>query len=265
MSRRDPIHTAFLLILAALGSQTGCTSLRPRVREHASTSLLETGPTAKVSNRQAADMQIELGRSMEQEGKPEEARTSYIAALQNDPKRGDAESRLAILDDKKGDQAAADAHFDRALKLSPKDPEILCDRAYSFYLRRRWADAEGYLKSALAVEPKHARSHCNLGLLHARQGDSNAALAEFAKAGCDASDARSNLALVLAMEGRFEESKQQYARALAFKPSSSLAKEGLTASTLALNGKANPRAIASTGARPSVDPALQKTSNSMPR
>ena len=150
------------------------------------------------------------------------------------------------------------------MKLRPKDPEILCDRGYSLYLKRRWADAEDNLKKALAVNPAHPRSHANLALVLARQGDAPASLAEFARAGCDPADARANLALILALEGHLEESKREYAIALAAKPDSARAKEGLKAATIALNGRADPRSIADAGkAAPTVDPGLVRTSASM--
>jgi Tfp pilus assembly protein PilF len=264
MLRRDRIRTALPGMIVAFGLLGGCASTAPK--EHSSTTLLDSGPAPKVSSRQAADMQVALGRSMEGEGKFEEARPAYLAALKKDPKRADAEVRLAILDDRKGDHSGADKHFARALKLEPKNPEILCDRGYSLYLRRRWAEAETSLKQALALEPAHARSHANLGLVLARQGDSPGALAEFARAGCDPADARANLGLVLALEGRLEESRREYALALVAKPGSALAKEGLKASAVALSGRADPRAIAASGQpAPRSDPALQRTSASSGR
>ena len=158
-------------------------------------------------------------------------------------------------------QILAQEHFARALKLAPKDAEILCDRGYGLYLRHRWADAEVMLKSALAAEPSLARAHANLALVLARQGDDPGALAEFARAGVDPSDARSNLALVMATEGRLEDSRREYTLALASKPGSARAKEGLKATTVALAGKADLRAIATNDLPPlPVDPAVMRTS-----
>ena len=241
MPRRDPIRDAVLLIILALGPLGGCSTMASRSKEKAPSSILDTGPSAKVTHQQSADIQIALGRTMEEEGKPEEARPSYLAALKKDPSRADAELRLAVLDDRKGDQAGADKHFARALKLQPKNPEILCDRGYSLYLRRQWADAETSLKKALAIDPTHARSHMNLALVLARGGNSQDALKEFARAGCDPADARANLGLVLAMEGRLEEAKREYSAALAAKPSSTRAREGLRATSVAAREARRPR------------------------
>jgi Tfp pilus assembly protein PilF len=252
MPRRDPIRNASLLMAAALGLTCGCSQTSGRPKEHASASILDSGPQPKVTRREAADVEVAVARSAEQQGQFAEAEAGYLAALKKDPKRADAEVRLAILRDRKGDPAAADKHFDRALKLQPKDPEILCDRGYSLYLRRRWAEAEASFQKALALDPAHARSHSNLALVYAQQGDKEKSLAEFARAGCDPSDARANLGLVLAMEGHFEEAKREYALALAGKPGSAGAKEGLNAATVALTkaGKDHPTA----------DPAILRAS-----
>lgn len=261
MPRRDLVRDGLRILIPAVGILAGCHQASPRHREHASASLLDTGPGTRVDARKAADVQIAVGRSQEAERHFAEAEAAYLAALAKDPKRADAEVRLAILADRAGDDAKADRHLARALKLAPRDPEILCDRGYSLYLRRRWADAESSLKQALAVDPSHARSHSNLALVLARRGDVEPALAEFARAGCDPSDARANLGLVLAMEGRLDESKQQYALALAAKPGSAVAKEGLKASTVALADAGRKRdlgAVAAT-ARP-ADPAIRRAS-----
>lgn len=258
LGRKEIGRTGVAVLGLLLG---GCHDVDFRSREHPSSTLLDSGPQPKVTKRQAADVHVALGRSRERQGLPEEARASYLEALKRDPKRADAEARLAILDDQKGDQAGADEHFARALKLAPKDAEILCDRGYGLYLRHRWADAEVMLKSALAAEPSLARAHANLALVLARQGDDPGALAEFARAGVDPSDARSNLALVMATEGRLEDSRREYTLALASKPGSARAKEGLKATTVALAGKADLRAIATNDLPPlPVDPAVMRTS-----
>jgi Tfp pilus assembly protein PilF len=216
--------------IAALGLLGGCQDLGFKPKEHASKLLLDSGPAPRLSRKQEADLHVSFGRTSEQQGKLEEARTAYIAAIRKDPKRVDAEHRLAILDDRKGDHQNADLHFARAIKLKPRDPELLCDRGYSLYLRRQWADAEDNLKKALEIDPSHLRSHANL-------------------------------ALTLALEGHLEESKVEYALALAAKPGSARAKEGLKAATVALNGQQTPKTIAADGQpTPAADPALVRTS-----
>ena len=260
--------------LAAAGLIGGCGGLPSRKAEppaHASTSLLDTGPAHKVTAQETADVQFALGRSSEEADKLDDAEKAYTAALTKAPKRADIEARLAIVFDRKGKPAEADAHFERALKLAPKDPEILCDRGYCFYLRRKPAEAEQSLRAALAQAPKHPRSHTNLGLVLATRGESEAAVAEFTRAGTDPADSRSNLALALALDGKIEAARDQYAQALAAKPKSPTATEGLRVATVALKKAALPAlpgtptpALAAgtppTPATPSIDPALIPTS-----
>ncbi len=261
--RRDWTRAVAPLAAALLVAASGCRQAESRPKEHSSAALLDSGPQPKLNNHQAADVQFALGRAAEDEGKPDEARAAYLGALGKDPKRADAEARLAIIADGKGEAAEAEKRFRKALALSPKDPEILCDRGYQLYLHRRWAEAEASLKAALAANPDHARSHTNLGLVLASQGDKGKALVEFLRAGCDDADARSNLALVLAGEGHVAEARDEYARALASKPASRSAREGLRVAELAISRGAGlpdlPRTrVAGTPSR--VDPALTRTS-----
>lgn len=212
---------------------TGCAQPGERRRNHESVDILNTGPPPKITRRQSADVEIALGRSLEESGDLNRAEAAYRNALAKDPKRADAEQRLAILADERGDQAEADRRFDRALRLAPKDPDILCDRGYNLYLQRRWTEAEAHLKRALAADARHARSHSNLALVLAQLGDEKGALAEFAKAGCDPAEARSNLALTQAMRGRFDDARKTYAEVLAARPNLEPARDGLRAVNVA--------------------------------
>ncbi len=242
-----------LLIPAALLC-AGCHGGPARRGEHPSARLLDTGPGVKVSRRQAADVEIAMARTREQSGDPAGAEAAYARALEKDPRRADAEARLAVLAHGRGAEAASDEHCATALKLAPDDPEILCDRGYSLYLRRNWADAETHFRKALAHAPRDARTHNNLGLALARQGDREGALAEFARAGLDRGDAQANLALATAMEGRIDEARELYAAAVAAKPDSPAAREGLRAAGAALASRGGPR----------VDPGLARASATIP-
>ena len=272
MLRRDWTRTAAAATASALVAlaAAGCHQGPEKVKVHASSALLDSGPSPKLTSRQAADVRYALGRSQEAEGHPAEAEATYLAALAKDPKRADAQARLAILADQKGDAAGADKRFGLALALAPNDPEILCDRGYNLYLHRRWAEAESALKRAIAASPDHARSHTNLALVLASQGDREKAMVEFARAGCDAADARSNLALVLAKEGHLTEAREEYARALAAKPGSEPARQGLRVADRALGRGSNlpalPGAYVATNkvAPAKADPALTRTSATRP-
>jgi tetratricopeptide (TPR) repeat protein len=82
------------------------------------------------------------------------------------------------------------------------------------------------LRQALALQPDHARAHNNLGLVLARNGQGEAALAEFHKAGCSDAAARVNLAFALTLERNWSEARQQYVEASRVDPSSLAARNG---------------------------------------
>jgi Tfp pilus assembly protein PilF len=233
MNSRRLAHPAFVSLVLLLA---GCSHHGRKAPAHASSGLLDTGRAFKVTPLQAADFQVTMGRSLEESGSPAEAETAYRKAIENDPTRADAHARLAVLVGKAGKFEESSKQFARAVKLDPKNPDLLCDQGYGFYLQRRWSESEACFRKAIKLEPAHARSHNNLGLALARQGNGDAALAEFRRAGCDTADAQANLGLILAMEGHMPEAEKAYAAALAAKPKSSEARVGLDAVLSARTG-----------------------------
>ncbi len=229
--------------LVALGIVGGCGSFpgrTPARPPHASSSLLDSGPSPRVSSKQTADMQLAIGRTHEEADRLDQAEAAYRSALSKDPRRAEIEGRLAIVLDRKGSASEADAHFARALKLDPKNPDLLCDQGYSQYLRSKNDAAEKSYRAALALAPNHPRSHTNLGLVLAARGESDKAMAEFNRAGTDPADSRSNLALAFALGGRVDAARDQYAEALKAKPKSLAASEGLRVASSVLKAGSTP-------------------------
>lgn len=252
-----------ILVIGLATLVVGCGHLRERrPREHASAQVLRGDTARKVSHRQKADLLVAMGRTLEAGKQPNQAETAYLDALKNDSRRADAHARLAVLLDQRGEFQGSAEHFAAAARLAPNDPDIPCDQGYSLYLQRRWADAERKLHAAIALDSRHARSHMNLGLVLARQGDDRHALDEFARAGCDRADAQANLGLILASEGRFADAQTAYAAAIAAKPASAGARDGLRAVTLAQADKTRP-AVAVRPTSP-VDSAVSRASVELP-
>jgi Tfp pilus assembly protein PilF len=193
------------------------------------TSLLTAGgkERTELNPAQMADVQVAYGRSLEKRGEQDQALARYFEAVQHDPGRADAWHRLAVLHDRQGKFTESAEMYGKALRLQPGDPDLYCDMGYSLYLQKRWAEAEMNLRQALALRPDHARARTNLGLLLARAGRADEALAEFRKAGCGEADARVNLAFALTLEGRCPEAREHYRQALAADPSSAPARKGL--------------------------------------
>lgn len=166
------------------------------------------GGVRKIANGEAAEIQVALGRSLESEGDFDKAMAAYREAARRDPKRADAELRMAVLLDRLGRFSEASPHFEAALKASPGDAEIFCDRGYSFCLQGKNVEAEAALRQAIVRKPDLARAHNNLGLLLGRANRPDEALAEFRKAGCPEPDAHLNLAFALGQDRKWGEAKR---------------------------------------------------------
>jgi Flp pilus assembly protein TadD len=185
------------------------------------------GGETTITPAQEADVQVSMGRVAEQQGDLDQATAAYRAALDRDRRRADAYARLAIVNDKQGKFRESADLYHKALALQPGNPDIFCDMGYSFYLQRRWAEAEIALRQAIAVSPEHRRAHNNLALLLVSDSRLDDALAEFTKAGNNPAQAHMNLAFALTVDQRWESARAEYERALALDPSSELAKTRL--------------------------------------
>ena len=131
--------------------------MRSKFRPPAGPSTLGLGNDSTggkpITPAQEADVQITMGRVAEKQGDIEQAMAAYRGALTRDDHRADAHLRLAVLHDKQGKFRESAELYKKALALRPGDAEIYCDMGYSFYLQRRWAEAEMNLRQAIAVNP----------------------------------------------------------------------------------------------------------------
>lgn len=244
-------------LLFCLACTAGCT--------HAPTPaggipLLSTNASEKpatLDDRQAADVQIALARGIEKQGNHDQAIAAYKQAIQRDPHRSDAMLRLAIMHDRQGKFKESGSYYEKALKESKGAADIHCNYGYSLYLQRRWADAEQHLREAIAKSSDCAQAHNNLALVLARSERGTDALVEFQRGGSSPAEAHANLAYVLTLEGRWEEARQAYGRALAVNPSLEAAREGLKKlDTLAAYEQARADAVAVSAATPSTPTPL---------
>ncbi len=234
---RGHISRPRVLALALLLT-TGCAQTnwhrKPRRPENPPDALHAVN--LKVTPDQATDVKLALARSLESQGELTPAADFYKQVLAKEPKRIDVMTRLAVLNDRRADFAASAPLYEKALKARPNDPDLLCDRGYSFYLQNRWRESETCLRRAIELKPDLTRAHNNLGLVLGRTGHAGQAFEEFAKAGCTPTDAHLNLAFALTLERRFDEAKAQYQLALTSTPSSAIAQNGLRdVQTLASN------------------------------
>ena len=128
------------------------------------------------------------------------AQSYYQRVLQQVPNHATAHHRLAVIADKQHDFPTAETHYLAAVNAEPHNSNLLSDLGYSYLLQGRYADSERFLQQALQQAPAHPQAINNLGLLYARQGNRERALAMFRRTGTEA-EAQAKLAQVLPNAG----------------------------------------------------------------
>ncbi|MGL4421077.1 MAG: tetratricopeptide repeat protein [Gemmataceae bacterium] len=183
---------------------------------------VDTLPTVE-----SGKLSLAMAESLDKEGKEIEAIAYYEKARSEYPGSNERCSRrLAVLYDRCDEQAKAMNEFTELLKSNPKDSNLLNDVGYSYYNRGQWAIAEDHLRRSVTADKKNKRAWTNLGLALAQQEKYAEAVNAFEKA-ISPADTQANIAFVMLTQGKREEAKLTYERALAIEPQCKLAQEGL--------------------------------------
>jgi len=215
------------VLALGLSSLGGCFHLEPSPTAASSSTVLAPESAPKLTPAQVADVKIAHGQYLEKHGALDQAQAAYLEALKLDPSRADACARLAVLFDQQCKFDEASRWHRKAVTAQPKNPDFHCNAGYGQYLQGNLVEAEKSLRLCLTLAPEHARAHNNLGLVLARAGRCEEALAEFRRAGCDEADAQCNLAHALTLERHGVEARACYEHALAVDPNSTTAQKGI--------------------------------------
>ncbi len=120
-----------------------------------------------------------------------------------------------------GDAATAEAAYRRAIALQPRDAYVHYNLGNLLKAHQRWQEAEGLYQRALALKPDYPEAWSNLGdLLKERQRpqEAEAAYRRAIAAGPDYAIAHSNLGNLLQEQKRADEAEAAYRRAIAVNP-----------------------------------------------
>jgi Flp pilus assembly protein TadD len=240
MQSRRPHHLqgALALCLATACGLAGCQTFGGSSWPGAA-ARARAEPAATLAASQVADIRIAQGQMLAKEGDLASAQDTLLQAVKKDPSRADAWAELAVLADRQGKFSESEEYYSKARKLGGETAALCCNRGYSYYLQRRWAEAEASLRRAIALEPATRRAHNNLGLVLAHTGRTGDALVEFRRAGCTEAETETNLAFSLALEGSWPEAQSHYQQALSADPALVPAQQGLR-SMEAVLAKARP-------------------------
>lgn len=116
-----------------------------------------SAPTdSRVSDKEAARYNVQLGMNYLQRGDLESARDKLERAVQQDPSLPSAHSALGILYERVGDSRRAGEHLRRAARLEPDDPNM--QNIYGGFLCRRGERREGIRHFEMAAANAYYRT-----------------------------------------------------------------------------------------------------------
>lgn len=112
-----------------------------------------------------------LGRLFEEQGRSEEARAQYQAALALEPQDFLACLNLGNLAARRRDWPTALGFYEQAEALEPRSDDVQSNLGGAYLATRDFARAESHLDRALALNPRNLPALQNKTLLLARRGD----------------------------------------------------------------------------------------------
>lgn len=218
-------------------------------------------PMPELTPEMSLGAHLDLGRVFEAKGDYESAVAEYRAALDVQgrvptDRLADVHRRLAAAYLRQGRIPESEQQYTEALKLAPRDPDLLNDVGYAAYLQGRWDEAIENLTAASEAAPDDRRIMNNLGLALAAAGRTDEAYAAMVRGGGPAA-AHANLGYILAAGGEAEAARRHYGESLAASPGLDLAREALD--RLDTGAAATALAGRPASADPSVRPASAVT------
>src|SRR5690348_2018944 len=124
----------------------------------------------------AIQKKLEEGIAFHRDGKKEDAERCYRDVLQQAPNQPDALNLLGVLAAGEGLLGLAIDLIDRALRIRPKDPNILNNRGQVLWELRRFNDSRDALERAVALKPDFDEARYNLARVLRQLNEPEAAL-----------------------------------------------------------------------------------------
>jgi Flp pilus assembly protein TadD len=168
-----------------------------------------------------AEAQYNLGLSLTQAGRLQEAVGPYREAIRLDPRDPQAFSGLGTVLMRLGRAEEAAACFREALLRSPQVAGYRRDLAASLLAQQQYDLAAAESREALRIDPNDVVARNNLAAALAQLGQTDEALSQFhetTRRHPGYAPARLNYAQLLLQAGRWEEADRQLRAALLFEP-----------------------------------------------
>lgn len=207
-------------IACALLVCNGCSSMREKVaskNDQPPATLEEKISVAKNKLKNPDKFYVTHGQLQEKMGDLNSARTSYEVALGENPKSVEAVLGLARLDQVAGRKVEAEKGFQKALEMTPDDPQVRASIGQFYAAEEKWGQAIPLLSEAVKAAPADKNIRYQLGIAMASSGDYQAAMPHLIRAVGEA-EAHYNIGYILRDRGELQASEQQFLQAVLLKP-----------------------------------------------
>ncbi|WP_051237507.1 type IV pilus biogenesis/stability protein PilW [Ottowia thiooxydans] len=167
----SPAH--LLCLLALLAGLAGCASQPGESGSSANLSSDIQTPSDDSDERKRARTRMALAVGYFENGQHNVALDEFKKVVQIDPSFGDAYNLGGMIYMALNDRQVAEAHFQRAVSLNPRDANALHNLGWLQCEQRRYAEAAQSFQRALAVPgyPARAMTLMTQGICEARAGD----------------------------------------------------------------------------------------------
>lgn len=162
-----------------------------------------------------------LGAVLQEQGRYSEALTASETAIRLDPKDVEILNNHANLLARLGRLGEAEAHCRKALDLDPNGATPLDTLGVILFSAKRFDEAESFFRKALAEKPDFANPLNNLGLIFhqtRRLAEAESVTRKAIEINPRSARAHSNLGLILNDAGRYAEATESNRKALALNP-----------------------------------------------
>jgi Tfp pilus assembly protein PilF len=157
---------------------------------------------SKPNTRQAQiDLAFVAAEQHEAKQEYRDAMSKYQEVLKADSKNAIAHHRLALIACRLAASKQAHDHFEAAMKITPKDTDLVADYAYWNYLNGQYPQASELVETGLKRNPESERLHGLKGLLLSREHQFEQAEHSFVLSGCTMQQAWANIGHILLLEG----------------------------------------------------------------
>jgi tetratricopeptide (TPR) repeat protein len=163
-------------------------------------------------------------------GNEADARSHFERALELDPKSVEAVRGLVAIDVAARRPTDARVRVEARLAQDPRNSATLMLAAQTFAVTGELSRAEGYLRQLLAIDASHLEAYSGLAEIYVKQGRLEAALTEFdelARRQPRPVAALTFAGTILQGQGKNEQARDRFARALELDPDAAVAANNL--------------------------------------